>query len=143
MSLPIEHKTLSNSGQWWVVMEATGVSGGTITVYEGTQQETELLIGTHFGPYSSLADANKEAATLQNNNQTVAGSIKAGAAGPLSGLAAIGDFFQRLTQANTWMRVGEVVVGLILLGIGVNALFKGAPMKAITGTAGTVGKVIP
>lgn len=62
---------------------------------------------------------------------------------PLSGLAAIGDFFARLTQKNTWVRVGEVVIGLVLVAIGVNAMFKGAPLKAVTGAAGTVGKVVP
>lgn len=37
----------------------------------------------------------------------------------LSGLAAIGDFFGRLTEASTWERVGLVTVGLMFLGIGV------------------------
>jgi hypothetical protein len=41
-----------------------------------------------------------------------------------------------LTSANLWMRIGEVAAGLILLGIGVNALFKGAPMKTVTNVAG-------
>lgn len=139
MALPIEHKTLSNSGQWWVVMAATGVSGGTITVYEGTQQETQLLIGSHFGPYSSLAAADKEAVTLQGQNQTVAGSIKAGLSGPLSGLAAIGDFFARLTQASTWIRVGEVVLGLILIAVGVARITHAIP--AATRIAKGVGAV--
>jgi hypothetical protein len=59
-------------------MQSTGVSGGTITVYEGTQQQTQLLIGTHSGPYTSLAAANSAAAKLQKDSQTVQGSVKSG-----------------------------------------------------------------
>lgn len=38
----------------------------------------------------------------------------------LTGLAAIGDFFSRLTQASTWLRVAEVAVGAILLVVALN-----------------------
>jgi hypothetical protein len=134
MALKIEHQTLSNSGQWWVVMSSTGVSGGTITVYEGTDQQTQLLIGTRHGPYSSLAAADQEAATLQQDNQTVSGSVKAGVSSlnPLSGIAS---FF----QANIWIRVGEVVLGLILIAIGVAQLTHAVP--AATKVAKKVGAV--
>lgn len=40
---------------------------------------------------------------------------------PLTGLAAIGDFFHRLTEANTWIRVGEVLAGVLVLYIGLKA----------------------
>lgn len=43
-------------------------------------------------------------------------------AAPLTGLSAIGDFFQRLTQANTWIRLGEVVLGLVLIVAGVSKM---------------------
>jgi hypothetical protein len=42
----------------------------------------------------------------------------------IGGLAAVGDFFNRLTQANTWLRVGEVVAGLLLVYIGLNATMR-------------------
>jgi hypothetical protein len=38
---------------------------------------------------------------------------------PLDALAAIGDFFTRLTDASTWIRVGKVVIGGLLLIIGI------------------------
>lgn len=47
-----------------------------------------------------------------------------GAAQNIGGLAAVGDFFNRLTQGNTWLRVGEVAAGLILLYMGLNAAFR-------------------
>lgn len=43
--------------------------------------------------------------------------------GLLSGLAAIGDFFARLTEASTWIRVAEVAIGLGLVVVGVAHLF--------------------
>lgn len=43
----------------------------------------------------------------------------------IGGVQAIGDFFNRLTQANTWIRVGEVAAGLLLLYLGLNAAMKG------------------
>jgi len=54
---------------------------------------------------------------------------------PLAGLAAIGDFFQRLTQAGTWIRVGQVLLGAALIIIGLARLGSGtaagkAAMKA-------------
>lgn len=55
------------------------------------------------------------------------------------GSGLLGGLFQK----NIWMRVGEVVVGLILLGIGLNAMLKGLPLQVVTTAAGHVGKVVP
>lgn len=52
------------------------------------------------------------------------GGLLQGTGANLGGLAAVGDFFQRLTQANTWIRVGEVVAGLLLVYIGLNATMR-------------------
>jgi hypothetical protein len=46
-------------------------------------------------------------------------------AGALTGVDAIGDFFHRLSEANTWSRVGEVLLGGILVYAGVKALSSG------------------
>lgn len=52
-----------------------------------------------------------------------------------SAATAVPRFLSMLTSSNLWIRVGEVLAGLILLGIGVNALFHGKPMAAVTGVA--------
>ena len=62
-----------------------------------------------------------------------------GSPSALTGLAAIGDFFQRLGQANTWLRVGEVVLGLILIAVGVARITRAVPVA--TSVAKTVGMV--
>jgi len=45
-------------------------------------------------------------------------------------LAAIGDFFSRLTSPHTWLRVAEGLVGIAFLIVGLNALLKNPAGKA-------------
>ena len=40
----------------------------------------------------------------------------------IPGLTDIGDFFHRLTEGSTWVRVGETVVGVIILYAGIRAV---------------------
>lgn len=54
-----------------------------------------------------------------------------GSAPGLGGIAAIGDFFARLTEPNTWVRIGEFVAGVILIYVGVKAMFPDA-VKSVT-----------
>ena len=55
------------------------------------------------------------------------------------GLAGIGDFFARLTEASTWERVGTAALGLILIAIGLARITKAVPVA--TKIAKTVGAV--
>jgi len=59
-------------------------------------------------------------------------------------LTDINGFVSALTQRNTWLRIGEGLLGLLLIGIGVAALTKGTPIGAAirTGAQATpVGRV--
>lgn len=47
---------------------------------------------------------------------------------PLSGLEAVGNFFNELGQANVWIRVGEVVLGLILITVGIAKMTNAVPI---------------
>ena len=47
---------------------------------------------------------------------------------PLSGISAIGDFFQRLTQASTWLRVFEIGIGILLVSVGIASMTKAIPL---------------
>jgi hypothetical protein len=59
-----------------------------------------------------------------------------------TGLAAIGDFFHKLTLGQTWLRVAEVGVGGILLYAGLRALgHQTAPNVAVKHGARPVRKV--
>jgi hypothetical protein len=46
---------------------------------------------------------------------------------PLDFLSNIADFFSRLTQANTWLRLAEFVLGGALILVGVAHMAKGTP----------------
>lgn len=88
-------------------------------------------------------------AVVTNNGQTV--STSSGTGVPQAAaqaaetavinnpLAAIGDFFARLTNPHTWLRVGEFAVGGIFLVIGLNALLH----NPIGKVAKAVPKVVP
>lgn len=55
---------------------------------------------------------------------------------------SVTDFLALLANGNTWVRVGEVVLGLLILGVGVNAALKhNDAYKSVTGTVKKVGKV--
>lgn len=58
---------------------------------------------------------------------------------PLSGLAAIGNSFSQLTQANTWLRLGGGVLGIILIAVGIARMTHAVP--AATAIARKVGAV--
>lgn len=58
---------------------------------------------------------------------------------PLGGLAAIGAFFSDLSNANTWVRVGEGLLGLVLIAVGVARITHAVPIA--TSIAGKVGAV--
>lgn len=84
-------------------------------------------------PYSAtrqqaIADAAKE----YPNGAPPGGPLK-GALGHdivqgagLAPLASVGDFFHRLTESQTWIRVGEVIGGGIVVYVGLRALASGS-----------------
>ena len=109
------------------------------------------------GPYTwtqAKAVANAGGVTVPvpgmpgSENVTVpTGSQLSKAIPNLGGVAAIGDFFNRLTQPNTWIRVGEVLAGLVLILVGLNALTKdtavGRGLQSAKRTAFKAAAVVP
>jgi hypothetical protein len=70
------------------------------------------------------ADISRSPLTKAANTATSA------ATGGLTGLAAIGDFFSRLTQASTWLRIGEGILGLLLIAVGTARMTHAVPAAA-------------
>jgi hypothetical protein len=58
----------------------------------------------------------------------VAGAKAVSQLNPLTGLDAIGNFFNKLGDASTWIRVAEVAVGLLLIAVGIAELTKAVPL---------------
>jgi hypothetical protein len=54
-------------------------------------------------------------------------------------IASVTDFLALLAKGQTWIRVAEFAVGIVLVGVGINAALKGAPASA----AGKIPKPKP
>jgi hypothetical protein len=101
----------------------------TVLVDSGpwTKQEADQKAAQFKGALVPGAFGNKSASQLGLPN--------------LSGLDKIGAFFASLTQANAWIRIGEVVLGVILLAVGF-ARVTGAG-NAVSKAAQSIPKVVP
>lgn len=145
------------AGQWWAVFytegsAASGKNGPGLlgadtsfiivqaassaaarTAAQG-QLSMSAAISTVNGPYASQADAESAAGGIQAKagSEAQSGSLP-------GGLTAIGDFFSDLSRASTWIRVGQVVLGLILIAVGVARITHAVPVAtSIARTAGAV-----
>jgi hypothetical protein len=72
----------------------------------------QAYVKAHGGttPTTSTAQANA------NANSTV----ESGITNAIPGLAQLGDFFSALSQKNTWIRVGKVLIGATLIIVGLS-----------------------
>jgi hypothetical protein len=98
------------------------------------------VVAQSYGP--NFASALKEAVEEDANatSQAASGTVAGLDATEKSLFGGVLGFLSDLTSGQFWVRAGEVVAGLILLGIGLNAMLKGKPLQVVTGAAGTVGK---
>ena len=73
-------------------------------------------------------------------------SIGQSALNIVPGVKDIGDLAHRLTEPQTWIRVGEVIAGAVILFVGLKAVTSGTPVGEATKTAAkpvkAVGKVV-
>jgi hypothetical protein len=107
--------------------EAPPATGGYYVLPEtGTiQRQTNPLLAAGLkasgwaGPYPTMAAAHTAI------NSGLPQKIKTDA-GSLTGINAIGSFFNRLTSKNTWLRTGEFVLGGMFAYVAVKAMFPGA-----------------
>ena len=59
---------------------------------------------------------------------------------PIADLSGTTDFLTRLTEGNTWIRVGEFVAGLVLVYVGLKAMFP-STVSAVTAPVKTAAKI--
>jgi hypothetical protein len=125
---------------WWVIAFTSYGSAPTYEYFQGTQAQAEAKANFAVkvsdennlsGPYPSKAAAEnavkgKKVNVPNNDANTSPSQI-------LSGLDAIGAFFNNLGLASTWIRVAKVVIGGTLVVIGI-AHMTGAS-NAIASTA--------
>jgi hypothetical protein len=129
---------------WWVVPE--GSIGQIVNIFSNGPSTTHQIVhavqsagkpaNVIAGPFSSESEA---AASALAYNKKISGPLpqqvaaEAGSALNLTGLAAIGDFFHRFTEASTWMRVGTALLGVILIAVG---------MARVTGTQNQISSIV-
>ncbi len=155
-------------GSWWIAYSLQG--GGVATLVEGTLAQVKSwsqskygksvqfpgtsvnvnpFSGAGFGgsstaviigPFTTKAGAESDAAT-GNYPTNVSGSGNENSlTGAIPGLAQIGDFFARLSDASTWLRVGEALLGIVLIAVGVARLTHAVPVAtSIARTVGSTG----
>lgn len=113
-----------------------GVSGGT----PGHAQGWKITVATNGGQKMQALQNGvsvwfQTRAAAQNYISEESSAFGSGTVPQLSGLAAIGDFFARLTEANTWVRVGEFLAGGVILYVGLKAITTPAGQKVSHQTA--------
>jgi len=126
---------------WWAVPESiVGVGVSIITghaseyhVVQSATKPSGSADSPVYGPFATQAEAQAQASELNGIAQSgaKAGEKAAGIASPLSGIDAIGAFFNIIGNRETWVRVIEVGLGTVLVFIGINHLTGGAATKAI------------
>jgi|SRR5271166_2693411 len=135
--------TGSGGGSWYVVSEQVGTGKVTVTNYLAAQKPFPQNATEVSGPYATRAEANA-AANTQKLKAISAPSLPSlpSLPNPLAGLSSIGDFFGRLTQASTWVRVGEVILGLVLIAIGIARMTHAVPIATKIATKAGAAAVL-
>lgn len=125
----------------WFYNSLTGSLNRVPTIAEGPY----LLPGTGWHelriPYTSTRQQAINAAKLEfPGGPTPGAPILQNIVPGGTAIGAIGDFFHRLTEGETWIRVGEVALGAILIYAGVRALSSGTQAATATKTVTTPAK---
>jgi len=106
--------------QWGIHINPDGTSGSIREAASAAQKMKDMGAGylDWFATDALAKNAlSSQTSAYGSGGQSTAQAIKN--ANPLSGLAAIGDFFSRLTQPATWIRIAEVALGLVLIAVGI------------------------
>lgn len=117
----------------WFYNDVTGVvRHDSYGAYYADLLARALGTGWH-GPYKTEAQADAHAGVtgakdINSDNPLSAANnaLNNAASQAVPGIADVGDFAHRLTESSTWIRVGEVLLGGILVYAGVRALSHGS-----------------
>ncbi len=125
-------EALASTSGWFVVATTGTTEGleeiaGNSQVEHATGSQYSLLAGIAttdlsdtnnaiaWGPYATKAEAEAAQKTLQGNNPGLANKLPAP---PVSSpWAALDAFLSNLESGSLWLRVGEAIAGIVLLGI--------------------------
>lgn len=129
-------------GNWYyntVSGELANESGISAIPYHGLGWHTLKIPGSDTFAQAAT-DAKKEFPTGSTPTGSTAkgvAQVPAGAANSAAssaGLGSLNQFFGNLTQKTTWTRIGEVALGLLLIGVGLAKLAESSPaLNAVPG----------
>lgn len=102
--------------EWGVGGGTPGSSAGWNIKEAANAQQQEALIQQGYVAWFSTKQA------AQNFISEESSTLGSGTVPGLSGLAAIGAFFSKLTEPLMWLRAAEVVVGAVLLIVGIGKM---------------------
>lgn len=99
--------------------------------------EKKLASGAANAVQGTLGGVSNAAAAVGQTGQNVAGAVGQGLTVDVSG------FLSALVNPHTWLRIGEGVIGILLLGIGVSIVAKSSSAgQTATKVAKTAVKVV-
>lgn len=144
---------------WWVVWyeplgsRAPGTASSLYLIIQAAKKSDitadsvgGAAITSVDGPFETQADAQADAGKGpvpgrgKKTNVQASGGADVKFPNITFGLRDIGKFFSELGQANTWIRAGEVVLGLILIAVGVARITHAVPVATkIAKAVGTKG----
>lgn len=132
------------TGSWWVIPEGFAGKlvnalgpGITLNLFTVTQSATQPN-GAVAGPFASQALAQAEATAMNKSgkNQATLPNIASGAAQSAAKTAGQ-DIFGNTNVGHWILRIGEVLLGIVLIAVGVAHVTKAVPLATkIAKTAG-------
>lgn len=109
--------------QWWILSNSNTFKFEVVSGNKPTPNST--YPNAIIGPFSTKAAAE---AALQQSGYSIGGLGAAGAGAAagtsevFSGIDAVGNFFNKLGEPQLWIRIAEVVLGLLLIGVALGKL---------------------
>jgi len=113
-------------------------------LHTGTGWHELNIPGTDsFAQAAAAAVREVPGGTTPTSSQAQAlGNLPGAAAGAVTGSissSVLGPLFQK----NIWLRAGEVVAGVVLVAIAVNAMFRGKPLNVVVAPVRLAAKAVP
>lgn len=104
-------------------VSTVGNQNGYATKAAATSEANLLNTGsattqTQYEPTGPPANENNSPGSITARTQAAGGTV-GNVPNPLTGINAIGAFFNKLGESNTWIRVAKVVIGGVMLIVGI------------------------
>jgi hypothetical protein len=124
------------SGKWWVINQISRPGGP-----RGPQQTNYVVVQNATRPVNAVAGpfgTQAQATAWQTSGNTAGNSPGSAVGGATNAALKSLNPLAGLFQANIWIRVGEVALGLILIAVGIARLTNAVPIA--TKIAGVAAK---